>query len=150
MNIIEVMDLPTGTKVRTNNKKFIDKIFMVHEDGRRKVLRDYDCFGRLSLNDAEMLKSEYFIISNVPNKNFDMELKDTVKLMESKDYTDRFKAEYLQLKIRISKLRNYIDNNLSDKDKVNIDKLLNQLFVMRAYADVLDERAMRENIDLNI
>lgn len=60
-----------------------------------------------------MLKSEYFIVSNVPNKNFDMELKDTVKLMESKDYIDRFKAEYLQLKIRISKLRNHIENNLT-------------------------------------
>lgn len=32
MNIIEVMDLPVGTKVITNNKKFTNKIFMVHEE----------------------------------------------------------------------------------------------------------------------
>lgn len=35
-----------------------------------------------------------------------MELKDTVQMMESVDYKERFKAEYLQLKIRINGLRN--------------------------------------------
>ena len=148
MNIIEVMDLPVGTKVITNNKKFIDKIFMVHEERKRKVLRDYNRLGILTLNDEEMLKSEYFIVSNVPNKNFNMELKDTVKLMESKDYIDRFQAEYLQLKIRISKLRNYIENNLTEEDRMK--ELMHQLFAMREYADVLEERAVKENIDLNI
>lgn len=33
-----------------------------------------------------------------------MELKDTAALMCSDDYKDRFKAEYLQLKIRRDKL----------------------------------------------
>ncbi|WP_305153879.1 hypothetical protein [uncultured Clostridium sp.] len=148
MNIIEVMDLPVGTKVITNNKKFTNKIFMVHEEEKRKVLRNYNCLGILTLNDEEMLKSEYFIVSNVPNKNFDMELKDTVKLMESKDYIDRFKAEYLQLKIRISKLRNHIENNLTEEDKMK--EWVNQLFIMRRYADALEERAVKEKIDLNI
>ena len=32
------------------------------------------------------------------------ELKDTVDLMNSSDYKDRFKAEYLQTKIRYDKL----------------------------------------------
>ena len=31
-----------------------------------------------------------------------MELKDTVALMESDDYKDRFKAEYYQTKIRMT------------------------------------------------
>ena len=34
-----------------------------------------------------------------------MELKDTVELMNSSDYKDRFKAEYWQTKIRYEKLR---------------------------------------------
>lgn len=51
MNIIEVMDLPVGTKVITNNKKFTNKIFMVHEEEKRKVLRNYNCLGILTLND---------------------------------------------------------------------------------------------------
>lgn len=34
-----------------------------------------------------------------------MQLADTVELMESADYKDRFKAEYLQTKIRYEKLK---------------------------------------------
>ena len=33
-----------------------------------------------------------------------MELKDTIALMQSDDYKDRFKAEYFQTKIRYDKL----------------------------------------------
>lgn len=33
-----------------------------------------------------------------------MELKDTIELMQSADYKDRFKAEYYQTKIRYEKL----------------------------------------------
>ena len=33
-----------------------------------------------------------------------MELKDTIDLMTSEDYKDRFKAEYYQTKIRYDKL----------------------------------------------
>ena len=34
-----------------------------------------------------------------------MELKDTVSLMQSADYKERFKAEYYQLVIRYKKLK---------------------------------------------
>lgn len=34
-----------------------------------------------------------------------MELNDTIKLMESDNYRDRFKAEYYQTKIRWAKFR---------------------------------------------
>ena len=37
-------------------------------------------------------------MENVNKINF--ELKDTIELMNSADYKDRFKAEYLQIKIR--------------------------------------------------
>lgn len=39
-----------------------------------------------------------------------MKLKDTIKLMESDDYKDRFKAEYYQLKIRKEKLQKMLNN----------------------------------------
>ena len=39
-----------------------------------------------------------------------MELKNTVDLMLSDDYKDRFKAEYYQLSIRFKKLKNMVDN----------------------------------------
>ena len=32
-----------------------------------------------------------------------MELKDTIELMQSDDYKERFKAEYYQVKIRLEK-----------------------------------------------
>jgi hypothetical protein len=34
-----------------------------------------------------------------------MELKDTIEMMQSEDYKKRFKAEYLQTKIRYEKLK---------------------------------------------
>ena len=37
-----------------------------------------------------------------------LELKDTVEMMESDDYRERFKAEYHQLKIRVEKLSKFI------------------------------------------
>lgn len=37
-----------------------------------------------------------------------MNLKETVPMMESADYKERFKAEYLQLKIRVNGLRNML------------------------------------------
>ena len=37
-----------------------------------------------------------------------MELKDTIELMNSSDWKDRFKAEYLQTKIRYEKLHKLI------------------------------------------
>ena len=39
-----------------------------------------------------------------------MELKDTIELMQSNDYIDRFKAEYLQLKIRMEGLSSMLKN----------------------------------------
>lgn len=38
-----------------------------------------------------------------------MELKDTVALMQSDDYKDRFKAEYHQVVIRFKKLKTMLD-----------------------------------------
>ena len=37
-----------------------------------------------------------------------MELKDTIELMNSEDYRERFKAEYYQVKIRYEKLNKMI------------------------------------------
>lgn len=48
-----------------------------------------------------------------------MKLDETVKMMNSQDFKERFKAEYLQLKIR-----------------------------MEGYLNVLKERAKKENIEL--
>ena len=36
-----------------------------------------------------------------------MELKDTIEMMTSNDYKERFKAEYYQAKIRYEKLKKF-------------------------------------------
>ena len=81
-----------------------------------------------------------------------MQLKDTVEMMESKDYKDRFKAEYLQLEIRVNDLRNmlkkYKNGTLTFKPSCRYDLLNGQLKAMELYATYLDERAEIEEIDL--
>lgn len=81
-----------------------------------------------------------------------MELKDTVQMMESVDYKERFKAEYLQLKIRINGLRNmlkkYKAGTLPFTSSCSYDLLNGQLKAMELYATYLEERAEIEGIDL--
>ena len=81
-----------------------------------------------------------------------MELKDTVEMMESADYKERFKAEYLQLEIRVNGLRNmlkkYKDGTLTFKPSCSYDLLNGQLKAMELYATYLDERAEIEGINL--
>ena len=73
-------------------------------------------------------------------------------MMESTDYKDRFRAEYLQLEIRVNGLRNmlkkYKNGTLTFKPSCSYDLLNGQLKAMELYATYLDERAEIEEIDL--
>lgn len=81
-----------------------------------------------------------------------MELKDTIEIMQSSDYKDRFKAEYYQLKIRREKLMNMIskwDNNeLPFTPTVNRSVYTEQIYFMSEYLRVLRKRAIIEDIKL--
>lgn len=81
-----------------------------------------------------------------------MELRDTVALMESTDFKDRFKAEYYQLKLRMvglaKMLEDYRNGTLKFKPKCSYDLLNNQFTVMDMYALYLEERAVIEDIQL--
>ena len=81
-----------------------------------------------------------------------MELNDTIKLMESENYRDRFKAEYYQVKIRHDKLgamlTKYDKNELNFKPKCSFSLLLNQYRVMGEYLDLLKLRADIEEVRL--
>lgn len=80
-----------------------------------------------------------------------MELKDTVDLMLSDDYKDRFRAEYHQLRIRYNKLativRKYEDGTLGFEPACSIEILRDQLNAMSGYLIILLTRAMAEGID---
>ncbi len=77
-----------------------------------------------------------------------MELKDTIEMMTSEDYKERFKAEYCQLAIRYNKLKNAIKNSKLNKENCNVIFLVGQMSYMYAYLDVLLERAKLEKIEL--
>lgn len=95
-----------------------------------------------------------------------MKLKETANEMVSLDYKERFKAEYWQLKIRLENLRKFnlrikagrMMNEMlcQESDKIGrVPKhdcpdwlLSDQQRVMEDYLDILEERAIIENIDL--
>ena len=81
-----------------------------------------------------------------------IELKDTVEMMGSDDYKERFVAEYAQLKIRYKKLyavlEKYAADKLDFKPTCPIEILYEQLDHMEAYLNVLETRAKHENIQL--
>lgn len=79
------------------------------------------------------------------------ELKETVKLMESSDYKERFMAEYFQLEIRMTKLRSMVKNweNLNFTPTCPKKLYIVQLEGMDQYMEVLKKRAELENIKLN-
>jgi hypothetical protein len=81
-----------------------------------------------------------------------MELKDTIAMMESPDYKERFKAEYYQLNIRLNKLndilKKYQNNELGFTLSCSIEALRYQSFNMWGYRNSLIDRAKIEGIEL--
>ena len=81
-----------------------------------------------------------------------MNLKDTVEMMNSADYKERFKAEFYQLSLRLYSLTSMLikwKNNMLDfEPKCSKETLENQLIFMQGYLDILRLRAEIEGIDL--
>lgn len=81
-----------------------------------------------------------------------MELKDTIELMNSDDFKERFKAEYYQTKIRYDKLHQMLVKHeagvLDFTPKCPIAKLQEQKRYMGEYLRCLEVRAAIEGIAL--
>lgn len=81
-----------------------------------------------------------------------MELRDTIELMNSDDYKDRFRAEYYQTKIRYEKLHKMLIKadalTLSFTPLCSISLLKEQQKCMGEYLHTLEVRAEIEEIDL--
>ena len=80
------------------------------------------------------------------------ELVETVDLMLSSNYENRFRGEYYQLIIRIKKLDKFIrqfkQGELDFKPDCSLDVLERQLEVMIKYAKTLEVRADIEGIEI--
>ena len=81
-----------------------------------------------------------------------MKLKDTIKLMNSDDYKERFKAEYYQTKIRYDKIDKVIIKSkagtLDFEFHCSTEMLETQLYHMNEYLEILEIRAEIEKIEL--
>ncbi len=81
-----------------------------------------------------------------------MELNDTIEMMNSPDYKERFKAEFWQVKIRQHKLYSmlvkYKANKLDFAPRCSYELLYEQCQVMGKYILLLEARAEIEGIDL--
>ena len=81
-----------------------------------------------------------------------MELKDTIEMMNSADYKERFKAEYYQTKIRYEKLHRmcikYEAGTLDFTPNCPLDLLKEQKAAMGNYLRCLEIRAEVEGVAL--
>lgn len=81
-----------------------------------------------------------------------MNLKETIEMMVSSDYKERFIAEYKQLEIRrnglYNMLKKYKAGELPFTPSCSYDLLNGQLKAMDMYSEYLEERAKIENIKL--
>ncbi len=79
-------------------------------------------------------------------------LKETVEMMNSADYKERFIAEYEQLVIRYKGLKNMLEK--WDKGELNFEPTCPrstynmQIKAMTDYIAVLEARAVMENVEL--
>ena len=79
------------------------------------------------------------------------ELKDTIEMMNSEDYKERFKAEFYQTKIRYEKLcdviARYEAGTLDFELGCPVDLLKEQASSMYDYLYILEDRADLEGIE---
>lgn len=82
-----------------------------------------------------------------------MELKETIKMMNSLDYKERFKAEYMQTKIRYENLHKltikYEAKTLNFQPRCSLELLKEQKKHMGNYLRCLEVRAEIEGISLD-
>ena len=82
-----------------------------------------------------------------------MDIKDTAELMISSDYKDRFKAEYIQTKIRYDKLHQMLvkleAKTLGFEPNCPKTLLMEQKCYMGEYLRVLEIRAEIEGVSLS-
>ena len=82
-----------------------------------------------------------------------MKLNETVEMMNSSDFKERFRAEYFQLQIRIEglskMLEGYKAGTLNFTPKCSYEILHDQLDIMVQYMSILRARAKIEDVELD-
>lgn len=157
VNDVEYGDLPVfyieKPKNNTESKKTIDISINKNDvEKLKKALVDMKDVVSKIPDTQFMMPVKQGVITNNKKNDLETELHDIIGLMCSEDYKDRFKAEYLQLKMRYNKLHNmvvkYEANKLEFKPSCDIELLKKQKAAMGNYLYCLEVRAQVEGIDL--
>jgi hypothetical protein len=157
VNDVEYGDLPVfyieKPKNNTESKKTIDISINKNDVEKLKnALADMKDVVSKIPDTQFMMPVKQGVITNNKKNDLETELHDIIGLMCSEDYKDRFKAEYLQLKMRYNKLHNmvvkYEANKLEFKPSCDIELLKKQKAAMGNYLYCLEVRAQVEGIDL--
>ena len=94
----------------------------------------------------------FWVPKEVVDENCFMELKDTIEMMNSPDYKERFKAEYYQTKIRYDKLHRmcikYEAGTLDFMPTCSLELLKEKKAAMGNYLRCLEVRAEIEGVAL--
>lgn len=87
-----------------------------------------------------------------PERRIKMELKETIELMSSADWKDRFVAEYLQTKIRYEKLHKLIVRREAGKldfdTPIPLESWKEQAYHMGMYLNELEKQSVIHGIEL--
>lgn len=157
VNDVDYGDLPVfyieKPKNDTESKKTIDISINKNDvEKLKKALTDMKDVVSKIPDTQFMMPIKQGVITDNKKHDLETELHDIIGLMCSEDYKDRFKAEYLQLKMRYNKLHNmvvkYEANKLEFKPSCDIELLKKQKAAMGNYLYCLEVRAQIEGIDL--
>ena len=157
VNDVEYGDLPVfyieKPKNDTESKKTIDISINKNDVEKLKnALADMKDVVSKIPDTQFMMPVKQGVLTNNKKNDRETELHDIIGLMCSEDYKDRFKAEYLQLKMRYNKLHRmvvkYEANKLEFKPSCDIELLKKQKAAMGNYLYCLEVRAQVEGIDL--
>lgn len=142
--------------VTLSTKQYLDKEISCKDCKRefstnKNVIR-YFCDQCTRINGAG--REDYYEhrVSYKQREDLTMKLQDTIEMMSSDDYKERFKAEYYQLQVRIeglgAMLAKYKAGTLSFSPVCSYELLNGQLKSMELYASFLEHRAVLEDITL--
>lgn len=140
-------------------KNIAQKKWKLENSTENTIILDKRLFPNVKWEDSEPLE---LIIETKPTQDIQNEYFKTVNLMLSDNYKQRLLAEYLQLKIRIEKLENYLarinaqwhscmpnsEKRLTVFSSCDDDLLKQQLDEMKKYLFVLKQRLIIEDIEL--
>lgn len=117
-----------------------------------EIENDFERVVRISLKEIEERVKNRCKKRNEESEKNNMKLKDTVEMMNSEDYKERFKAEYWQTKIRYERLRKMLISleagTLDFEPTTPTEDLVAQKDYMEGYLEKLELRAEYEGVEL--